>query len=290
MKVFLSYASEDRAAAEEISLALAGVGHEVFFDRTSLPAGGDYHARIRAGIAEADALVFLIGPPSVAAGSYALTELQFARERWPHAKGRVLPVLLAKVDWASMPAYLKSVTVLEPVGNAAAEVVAALERLAPVRPARRWLLAGLAVLLAAVGIAWTLRPSAGSSSKPSSTSAEGVSAAPNGDTLLRRLEAVHIGTSVSRPVMVSWLDNPNRRYERLAQASLDALDGRVLKGPVELDVVAGFYIQALGLQDDNQLPVNPTIDPARLRRALVQAFNERNGTTFRSLDEIVQPR
>lgn len=50
MKFFLSYASEDRPLAEEIQLALAGAGHEVFFDRESLPAGGDYHARIKASV------------------------------------------------------------------------------------------------------------------------------------------------------------------------------------------------------------------------------------------------
>ena len=50
MKIFLSYATEDRALAEQIQLALAGAGHEVFFDRESLPAGGDYHERIKASV------------------------------------------------------------------------------------------------------------------------------------------------------------------------------------------------------------------------------------------------
>ena len=66
MKIFLSYASEDRPQAEEIQLALAGAGHEVFFDRESLPAGGDYHTRIKASVDAADLFVFLISPDSVA--------------------------------------------------------------------------------------------------------------------------------------------------------------------------------------------------------------------------------
>ncbi len=130
MKIFLSYASEDRPRAEEIQLALAGAGHEVFFDRESLPAGGDYHTRIKASVDESDLFVFLISPDSVATGGYALTEMGYARSRWPHPKGHVLPVVIRATPFPTIPAYLKSVTVLEPSGNAAAEVVAAAARLA----------------------------------------------------------------------------------------------------------------------------------------------------------------
>jgi hypothetical protein len=129
MKVFLSYASEDRVLAEDIQLALAGAGHEVFFDRQSLPAGGDYHERIRTAVAGADLFVFLISPDSVDAGGYALTEMGYARDKWAHPKGRVLPVMVRATPFTSIPAYLKSVTLLEPRGNAAAEVVAAAARL-----------------------------------------------------------------------------------------------------------------------------------------------------------------
>jgi hypothetical protein len=128
MKIFLSYASENRQQAEEIQLALAGAGHEVFFDRQSLPAGGDYHARIKTSVDEADLFVFLISPDSVDAGGYTLTEMGYARSRWQHPRGHVLPVLLQPTDFKTIPAYLKSVTVLEPTGNIAAEVVAAVAR------------------------------------------------------------------------------------------------------------------------------------------------------------------
>ena len=129
MKIFLSYASEDRALAEDIQLALAGAGHEVFFDRQSLPAGGDYHQRIRDAVAGADLFVFLISPDSVDAGGYALTEMGYARDKWAHPKGKVLPVMLRATLFTSIPAYLKSVTLLEPRGNVPAEVVAATARL-----------------------------------------------------------------------------------------------------------------------------------------------------------------
>lgn len=129
MKIFLSYSSADREVAEEIQLALTGAAHKVFFDKDSLPPGGDYHSRIDQAVQEAEIFVFLISPNSVAFGSYALTELKFARSKWPHPRERVLPVKLRGTSWTAIPAYLKSVTVLEPEGNVAAEVVDAVASL-----------------------------------------------------------------------------------------------------------------------------------------------------------------
>ncbi len=128
--VFISYASEDRRHAEEIQLALAGAGYRTFFDKESLPAGGDFHRRIRSEIEESDLMVFLISPDSVASGGYALTELKFAREKWPHPKGRVLPVMVRATALAEIPQYLAAVTFLKPEGNIAAETARAVEGLA----------------------------------------------------------------------------------------------------------------------------------------------------------------
>jgi hypothetical protein len=129
MQIFLSYASEDRELADQIHLALIGAGHLVFFDRDSLPPGGDYHAKIRAAVERSDIFVFLITGNSVASGSYALTELKYARSKWPHPKGRVLPVRAGTVAWAMIPPYLKAVTVMEPEGNMPAEVSVAVHEL-----------------------------------------------------------------------------------------------------------------------------------------------------------------
>ena len=128
MKLFVSFASQDRSTAEQIALAL-GASHEVFFDRATLPAGGDYHTHIRKYIAGIDVLIFLISPESVRSGSYALSELQFARDRWSRPFGHVLPVMVRPTDKNDVPNYLKAVTVLEPVGNPAAEVAAAVENM-----------------------------------------------------------------------------------------------------------------------------------------------------------------
>lgn len=129
MQIFLSYASEDHELADQVHLALAGGGRQVFFDKESLPPAGDYHARIRGAVERSDIFVFLISPNSVAPGSYTLTELKYARAKWPHPKGRVLPVRMRDVPWETIPAYLKAVTVLEPEGNIPAEVLVAVSEL-----------------------------------------------------------------------------------------------------------------------------------------------------------------
>jgi hypothetical protein len=127
--VFISYASEDRKFAEDIQLALCGAGYRVFFDKESLPAGGDYHSRIRQWVEDSDILVFLISPDSVKSGGYALTELKYAREKWAHPGGRVLPVVVRSTEFESIPKYLRAVTLLEPEGNVAAETVGAVTRM-----------------------------------------------------------------------------------------------------------------------------------------------------------------
>src|SRR5262245_32031522 len=106
MKVFLSYATEDRHRAEQIQLALRGAGYDVFFDKESLPAGGEYHMRIKAAVDQSDTFIFLVSPDSISPGRYTLTELKYAREKWPNANGYVFPVILRKVSLKEIPNYL----------------------------------------------------------------------------------------------------------------------------------------------------------------------------------------
>ncbi len=150
MKIFLSYASEDRDQAEQIYLALTGAGHEVFFDRASLPAGEDYHLRISQAVEESSVMIFLISPDSVSKSSFARSELKFAQEKWKHPKNAVLPVMIRTTTYSDIPNYLKAVTVLEPVGNAAAEVTQWVEK----RSSRwsTWSLKKVLVLLAIVTV------------------------------------------------------------------------------------------------------------------------------------------
>jgi TIR domain len=137
MRFFLSYARKERDIADQIRLALIdGRRHTVFFDRDHIPAGESYTAVILQAIRDCERLIFLISPRSVAPRAYAITELRFARERWPHPRGFVLPVLVEPTDRAQIPSYLKAVSIYEPQGDIAAEVAYEVERWVPVDPWR----------------------------------------------------------------------------------------------------------------------------------------------------------
>jgi formylglycine-generating enzyme required for sulfatase activity len=137
MRIFLSYASEDRPRIEPIRYALAEQGHDVFYDREDLKPGESFDSKIRAAIERCDLFVCFLTPHTVDSGSYTLNELAVAERRWPLADGRVLPVILADVPRQDIPAYLRSVTCLTPVGNVTASVSDAVHILAQIHNRRR---------------------------------------------------------------------------------------------------------------------------------------------------------
>jgi TIR domain len=128
MKLFLSYASEYKTVADEVALAVIGAGHDVIFDQSWLKPGDDYNTRLRDAFNEVDGMIFLVAPEAVQSGAYTLTELAFARQRWPHPFQRVLPVMVASTPLDMVPPYLKAVTLLQPQGNVPAEVANAVQR------------------------------------------------------------------------------------------------------------------------------------------------------------------
>ena len=128
MKIFLAYASQDRADAESIAFSLRGRGHQVFLDRDDLPAGTSYDQQIERAVNGSHIFIFLISPDSLTEGRYTLTELAFARRKWPSPSGRVLPVMTRKMP-SEVPAYLKAVTILKSDGNIAADTSAAVDKM-----------------------------------------------------------------------------------------------------------------------------------------------------------------
>ena len=147
MKIFLSYASEDRKPAEELAVSLRDRGHTVFLDRDDLPPGNTYNEKIRSEILKSQLFIFLVSPDSVRKGKYTLTELEIARSKWPSPKSSVLPVLVRDTTWDEIPGYLSSITVLEPQGNLVAEVIHNLEEC---RRSRRLIRVGSTVAAALV--------------------------------------------------------------------------------------------------------------------------------------------
>jgi tetratricopeptide (TPR) repeat protein len=163
--IFLSYSSPQSEAATRIELSLEGEGHSVFRDRSDLPPGESFDARIRAAIEESDLFIFLISRESVSQGHYTLTELKFAEQKWKNPSGHVLPVLVEPVPKETIPEFLRAVTMLQPMGDVAAEVAAEVARMTV--PRWRWFLKpqGLALIALVVflvvaglwqGLSWRL--------------------------------------------------------------------------------------------------------------------------------------
>lgn len=124
MKIFVSYSRDDGRTADGLATALRNEGHTVFLDRDNLPAGEDFHARIRNWIADSDLFIFLVSPGSVSADRYAAVELDLAREKWPAPRGHVLPVVVSPVDDKSIPPYLLTVGLVKS-GNVVPETLRA---------------------------------------------------------------------------------------------------------------------------------------------------------------------
>jgi len=151
VKIFLSHASEQRADADRLAIALQARGHQVFLDTEDLSPGGDYQSRIEDAIAACALFCFLISPQSIAPKRFTLSELNIARRRWPNPVGRVLPVMVEPVPMDAVPAYLRSVSILQPEGDLVADVLAAV---GVIRPRQAWqsplVWAGAAVVAAVI--------------------------------------------------------------------------------------------------------------------------------------------
>jgi hypothetical protein len=99
MKIFLSYASQDREPAHSIYLALRDQDIKYFLTAPtcrrvrSFTIASARRSRIRSFF------LFLISPNAIDAGSYTLTELDIAGK----ANVRWLPVALGKLDVGSCP-------------------------------------------------------------------------------------------------------------------------------------------------------------------------------------------
>jgi hypothetical protein len=147
--IFICHASDDADIAESIALRLRRQGFKVFLDRDNLQPAHAYDDRIHKEIIDASSMfIFLVSPHSVETGRYTLTEMEFAKQRWPDPHNAVLPVMIAKTDMQKIPPYLRAVTFLQTEGNAVANVAAEVARLAP-RPINTLRIAGM--LAAATG-------------------------------------------------------------------------------------------------------------------------------------------
>ena len=146
LRIFISYASQEEELAKPVYLALRDQGQRVFFDRADLPAGEEYHNRIRAAIQRSHLFIFLLSPYALDAHSYTLEELRIAET----AGVQLFPVVLREPAMEHIPASLKNVTFHRPAGNVAASVAAEVHRIARGRARKRLKGLAAAVLLVTV--------------------------------------------------------------------------------------------------------------------------------------------
>jgi hypothetical protein len=122
--IFISYASERAALAEDIAAALAVEGHRVFLDRLLLKAGEPYRGDLSDAIAAADLFVIVVSSEIFKPESYVLTELEAAKRELVTRGLRILPVVILPVDYKRVDPVLRRLTALYPEGDVAAEVAA----------------------------------------------------------------------------------------------------------------------------------------------------------------------
>ncbi len=133
-RVFISYPNELHETADDLAQALRNDGYVVFHDKSTLVAGEDYNNRIRLELKNSEYMIVLLTQKSIKPPSYVLAELEIARDIWPSAKGRLLPVLIdGSIDLTKLPSYVRSVHIYRLVGNPVAEI---LHQLAKVRGQR----------------------------------------------------------------------------------------------------------------------------------------------------------
>jgi hypothetical protein len=96
--VFVSYASEDKSAAEKIKDALERAGVDVFFDRDDLQSGNDWEAKLRRSIRQCSLFVPVISQTTL------VRDRRFFRLEWNLA-----------VDEAMMASFLDEEAFLLPV-------------------------------------------------------------------------------------------------------------------------------------------------------------------------------
>lgn len=118
--------SRNGVLARVAATRLRAAGHRVFFAPEDLPSGDGFDDRTRRAIRQSDAFLCFLTPEFVAPGRYTLSELEIARRQWPSPTGHILPVRVRQLPIEAVPSYLRAVTILEPKGNLAADVIAAL--------------------------------------------------------------------------------------------------------------------------------------------------------------------
>ena len=102
IKVFVSYSRADKAFASDLVLGLAACGFAPYIDRHDIAPGEDWEKRLEGLISEADSIVYIVSPDSLASDNCG-QEFRQALD----LRKRILPVVWRAVDDVAAPPELK---------------------------------------------------------------------------------------------------------------------------------------------------------------------------------------
>lgn len=117
---------------------------------------------------------------------------------------------------------------------------------------------------------------------------EGVVPPSTAQGLLQALQAINIDYSVAESQILDWLGNPYSLYPQFAKGILKLLDIQQLNNKVYLDVIFYNYKELGGKVVSNSL--DGSLDLEILKKAIVEAYEIRNGISVSSFEDIVKLR
>jgi hypothetical protein len=109
-KIFISYAREDKSAAEKLAEELSkDPDLKIFYDRDTIFHGEDWGDKIAEEITNSDAILLLISPRFLSS-AYCSYESGFALKQNQIANTPLVPIYIRTVDQNSLPPFLKDRT------------------------------------------------------------------------------------------------------------------------------------------------------------------------------------
>lgn len=108
LRVFLSYASQDRPLVRELSRQLVGEGWiDTWVDEKSLLPGQDWRVKIEEAVEEADAVIICLSNHSVSKEGYIQKELRYAREIALEKPEEAIFLIPLRLDECEVPRGLR---------------------------------------------------------------------------------------------------------------------------------------------------------------------------------------
>jgi hypothetical protein len=96
MKVFISYACEDRELAKRLSRWLEGAGFDVWLDESNILPGDNWAEKVSQALKESQAMVVLVSPTAMDS-KWVRHEIEFALGAKEYS-GRLVPVFVGPRD------------------------------------------------------------------------------------------------------------------------------------------------------------------------------------------------